>query len=1501
MTATQPIGFPRSAIARVKAGGSQGTGFAVARDRVATCLHVVADRKGRPIAPRGPITVQFPGHGAVEATLVAHDVAFDWAILACAVPAAVAPVVVRPAVAGGALDRPWWTYGYPDLNAVDGSTAAGAIRNLAGSYGGVAAIELYSEELKATPVHGHSGSPLFDGDDPARDTVVIGIIRATLEEDERSFGKLYATAAAHLLASTHVPRDEAAPYQGLHAFSEERAAFFFGRDREIGELVRTLGARAAAGQPRLLTLVGASGSGKSSLARAGVIPAIQAGRLAPGTCRVLTMRPGPRPLDALAAQLAAVSTEEPRPDVAALRTELATGGEALARLAARHLGGGGLGVVLVDQLEELFGDGSAEGRAAPAGSATAAGDDAAARQRAAHAERELFLGLLVEAARAPGPIWVVTTLRSDFLGPLRESQYEPDLRGAATLVGSVDASQLRAVITEPARRVGLGLEDALVDRLIAESRSSRNDLPLLQFALDRLWRERRTSTLTLDDFEKMGGFEGAIARRADEVYAALPAVQQARVERLFRALVRVGDAGAPDTRRRASKAELARLDAGYRDALAPFVAERLLVVDEDSVEIAHEAVIGEWARLRAWLAVDRARTLAEQELADALAAWERGGRADDLLLAPRLLRRVLDVLADRVAELDPAARGFLLRSAVVDGDAVPLAVPRVAPADLIALLDEIVAAGQHTDAIAILRAAGPARADTLGALERLLAIVALRRAPGAGPDAHALAESAALAIGALGLTAALVERAGPRSIPRAVRDALATLRNVDGDGVVLDGQLRGPARRAVRRTAALQLLRRHLPSIVVVVLGAYLASFVFNWVFGSIAVNLGEDGGSLHYSPLDLAAACGAGAYVLLRRRLDHRRVDAGAVVFIAAATFVVGDGLRALTAIPAAFERENGVGAIASDVIEPWLSALTALAIAAVFAGDPTRRWSRWRVVAIALLGAGVTFVLWGFLWRWCFDLLRHGTTMWVEPGRLVLRLVNDTFHVAIVVLVVRELIFLRDHAARRIAGLAGGAAVLFALIHATVVPPAVQAAEERFLAGHERLSRARNLIEDGHATRGERLLRAACRDHDAEGCRALSDRLRERGRHADAVAAAREACRLRQTTCAIMFLVLEEARQQGVDVAGQVREACETGSVRYCLQAAEQEPRRSDERARWLAQAAEHALRAVAPVDPALRDDTGRDEVVRAVVDELRAHDGGRVPGGLVAAAGELCNAGVGEPCWVLARAIAASDQRDDAREADLVARACRAGVVVACGEQAPVAAAGAADAVDAALLEDCVNGGDACARASPATRRAAAQRIWDRGELGYALSQWQRECEAGDPLACQAWSEHAVRVIALRQERAAVPDAIAARYRSRPDVQLVRILAADGDLPGCVDHDFRARRAACYADLFVEDGALRLRVPASPPGPQWHVWPRLVDWLALDDATLAAQPLAGAAGQAAGDVPYALPTTPGATVLVRLPRLGHDLLVVLHVEEVAADRRSVVIAWREVSAPE
>ncbi|GHF77774.1 hypothetical protein GCM10018790_64870 [Kitasatospora xanthocidica] len=426
------------------------------------------------------------------------------------------------------------------------------------------------------------------------------------------------------------PVDAAAdcPYPGLKPFETDDARWFFGRDDLVAQVLAELD-RDAEGP---LVIVAPSGAGKSSLLRAGVLPALAAGRL-PGSAdwSPLLLTPTERPVDELTALLErAVGVT-----AAELRRAIEAGSDAVAS-ALRASPGTSRLLLVVDQLEELF---------------TLCTDEP---------QRHAFLDLLDALAAGPEPAaLVVCTLRSDFYSrcvtypPLRSA-----LQHRQILVGPLSQENLREAILFPAREVGLILEPGLVELMLADLGGPGQEagrLPLLAHALRAVWHHRHGNTLTVSGYRTTGGIGQAVATSAERIYSGLDPAGQTAAQAMFLRLVRIGEstAGAEDTRRRVARSDL---PVGLVEL---FTIGRLLTVEHDTVTIAHEALLRAWPRMRTWIESDRADQLVRQGLEEAAAAWERDGRD------PGMLYRGERLAAARLVahEAGPLATAFLTASA----------------------------------------------------------------------------------------------------------------------------------------------------------------------------------------------------------------------------------------------------------------------------------------------------------------------------------------------------------------------------------------------------------------------------------------------------------------------------------------------------------------------------------------------------------------------------------------------------------------------------------------------------------------------------------------------------------------------------------------------------------------------------------------------------------------------------------------------------------------------
>jgi basic membrane lipoprotein Med (substrate-binding protein (PBP1-ABC) superfamily)/DNA-binding SARP family transcriptional activator len=435
--------------------------------------------------------------------------------------------------------------------------------------------------------------------------------------------------------------EPANPFKGLRPFSEDDVDDFFGRDALTAETLRRL----ASGR-RLVTIVGASGSGKSSVVRAGLIPALRKGGI-PGSDSwvVARMVPGAHPFAELEAALLRAVFDPPP----GLDEQLRDDDAGLLRATLRVLPDDAAGLLLViDQFEELY----------------TLCDDEDVRDR--------FLSNLVLAVDEPhGRLVVVLTLRADFYGQVLQHP------GLGTRVGSgvvnvtpFTTEELEAAALGPARRVGVTFEPALLGRLLSDVGSQPGALPLFQYALTELFDRRAGATLLASAYRTMGGVQGALSRSAADLYTSLTHEQQRAARQLFLRLVTVTEAG-EHIRRRVAASEILSLDVDavrMQSVIGAFGRHRLLSFDADpltgapTVEVAHEALLEAWLQLRDWIEAARDGLRRHAAFTVALREWERAGEDAGYLLSGTRLAEYEQWAEDGPLTLTAAERAFLRAS-----------------------------------------------------------------------------------------------------------------------------------------------------------------------------------------------------------------------------------------------------------------------------------------------------------------------------------------------------------------------------------------------------------------------------------------------------------------------------------------------------------------------------------------------------------------------------------------------------------------------------------------------------------------------------------------------------------------------------------------------------------------------------------------------------------------------------------------------------------------------
>jgi WD40 repeat protein/serine/threonine protein kinase len=420
--------------------------------------------------------------------------------------------------------------------------------------------------------------------------------------------------------TTALPEPEN-PYKGLKAFQISDERQFYGRENLTTTVIERLAE--ASEHARFLAIVGPSGSGKSSLVRAALIPALWRGAL-PGSENwfIADFVPSSHPLDELEVALLKVASEQPADFAEQLRRDR----RGLHRAAQLILPDDDSELlILIDQFEELFTLVESE------------------------EVRTHLLDLIVSAVEDPrSRVRVVVTLRADFYDrPLQYPEFGQLVQQRIETVLPLSAEELDRAIAKPADGVGVKFEDGLVATIVEDVLYQPGGLPLMQYALTELFDARSDHTLTLQAYREIGGSTGALAKRADDLYQELGSGAQSAVKQMFLRLVTLGDAG-EDTRRRVPRSELLAVgdDPDRVDELIDlYTASRLLSTDIDhttrspTVELAHEAILAEWPRLREWLEGSREDIRLQRALEQATAEWRAAEQDPSFLLRGTKLAR----------------------------------------------------------------------------------------------------------------------------------------------------------------------------------------------------------------------------------------------------------------------------------------------------------------------------------------------------------------------------------------------------------------------------------------------------------------------------------------------------------------------------------------------------------------------------------------------------------------------------------------------------------------------------------------------------------------------------------------------------------------------------------------------------------------------------------------------------------------------------------------------
>jgi WD40 repeat protein len=646
---------------------SRGTGFFVAPGLILTCAHVVEQ------AADSQVTIHYSAQESALSAIV-KKTAYDGKTLDLALVELSEPLLDHPCVLLDeepvTIGQKLYSYGYSESYKDNGAPVCPVNEGLTGDKPPLLKLQ------KAQIEKGISGAALLN----LKTYKVCGVIKETrsvrsdlgglaiptsvilaqfpelqnlLKEFHRRdhrWTDVIATISDPVLEHSAPPSAiEENPYKGLMAFEETDGKRFFGREQQIAELWEDLRRlHETEGTIRILPIYGSSGSGKSSLAQAGLIPKLKQCPIPGyGPARVALLVPGTEPLQALAIALARIATQDQTPvakidEFAEELKQKNKSGEykGLQRI-ANALPGIDTSplIVLVDQFEEVY---SQEER----------GNDSESnqKQKVFLAEREAFIANLLCAAKDRSKrVTVVITFRIDFL---EKTQKHLELNrlfsSQGFLVPAMNEVELSEAISKPAEQAGRALDEATVSLLMEQTRGQEGALPLLQFALGQIWEGLKKNTPPAETLQQIGGVGGALANRAQAQYDSLNELEKAIARRIFLGLVQLGE-GTRYTRRRAAIKDLTsdKDDPDQVKAVADKFAQRsvrmIMIFQEeetaavDYVEVTHEALFDHWQQLREWLEDNHDDIRFQRRLEEAARHWDQQQRPEgDLWRPPNL-------------------------------------------------------------------------------------------------------------------------------------------------------------------------------------------------------------------------------------------------------------------------------------------------------------------------------------------------------------------------------------------------------------------------------------------------------------------------------------------------------------------------------------------------------------------------------------------------------------------------------------------------------------------------------------------------------------------------------------------------------------------------------------------------------------------------------------------------------------------------------------------------
>ncbi|MEH2306639.1 nSTAND1 domain-containing NTPase [Nostoc sp.] len=597
-------------------GDTAGTGFIVSDQLVVTCAHVISQEE----TPPETVALVFLVHDHKTFTALVvveywrdqeHE---DLAVLRLQEPLPAKAIPLKLGTSVHIEGHQFKTYGFPKSKPKNGMGGKGIIDNHTKAENDCTFIQLSSPEI----TNGFSGAPVLDEQTNRVVGVVVERTSPDIEEVKIKSQKIIMPTGRGNNTAFAIPSsilcevcleleiEDICPYVGLSAFTEADKNYFHGRNKLITDLAKNL-----RDYPYFLAVVGSSGSGKSSVVRAGLFAELkQNSILGFENSRIIQFRPGNDPKESL---------------VKALQYEIEVNNfweEVEKYLVLPNLQN--RTIIFIDQFEELF-------------------------ALCSLSIQEDFTEGLLNLIKKSSFITLIITIRSDFYEPLQNSSFGDWLKHGQVNVKPMTDEEVKLAIAEPARKVGLQLQPGLVELITKDIKNIRHFLPLLEFTLTELWKkEHENNCLTCKGYSSIEGVTGSLVQKAETTFSELNQSEQQLTRQIFTRLINYGSLGIPDTR--LPPLSIAELEINGKEnqdihkLVTKFADARLLVTDVDeksrkTVEIIHDTLISSWKRLEDWVKEDRENLLLRQTIDQQALEWEKNNRNEgDLVLSENRLK-----------------------------------------------------------------------------------------------------------------------------------------------------------------------------------------------------------------------------------------------------------------------------------------------------------------------------------------------------------------------------------------------------------------------------------------------------------------------------------------------------------------------------------------------------------------------------------------------------------------------------------------------------------------------------------------------------------------------------------------------------------------------------------------------------------------------------------------------------------------------------------------------